>query len=51
MIIFLVAFLAFLVFMFLKRLTRRRNVELMGERPYRYEMDSRRSHTGWKGGF
>jgi len=42
---------ALFIFIFIRRLTRRRNVELMGERPYRYEMDSRRSHTGWKGGF
>ena len=39
------------VFLFVRRLKRRRNVELMGERPYKYEMDSRRSHSGWRGGF
>jgi hypothetical protein len=41
----------FFAFIFIRRLTRRRNVELMGERPYRYQMDSRRSNSGWKGGF
>jgi len=49
--IILVLIAGTLFFFFVRRLTRRRNVELMGERPYRYQMDSRRSNSGWKGGF
>lgn len=49
--IIVAAFAAFLIYMFFKRMARRRNGELMEERPYRFDMDSRRSNSGWKGGF
>ena len=40
-----------ILMLLLKRLTRKKGVDDMLSRPYRHEMDSRKSSSGWKGGF
>ena len=50
MIVLILLALVFLYFIS-KGMIRRRNANLMVAKPYVREMDSRRSRSGWKGGF
>jgi hypothetical protein len=50
MIVLIMIGLIFAYFIY-KGMIRRRNANLMVSKPYVRELDSRRSRSGWKGGF